>query len=253
MLSIADITIDAEFEALLPPLSEQENLELMRLIDAEGFREPVTVWLGHGLIVDGHNRYRIWRDLYRDDEDRCPDVVERHFADRDAVKEWIIRNQLARRNLTDAQRVQVALELKPFIEARALQRMKAGVSDPAPNLAQGTTKKRAPETDDIVAEAAGVSRGTIRKVETVLAKGDDDTKAAMLAPKSDPKHISISKAHKQTVKPERYVEGAASVPKVRDTAPEDSDSDALFTLKRYWKRATKKDRVAFLKWVEDNK
>lgn len=37
--------------------------------------------------------------------------------------------------------------------------------------------------------------------------------------------------------------------------PEDSepeDSDALFNLKRWWKRTTRKDRKAFLSWVENN-
>lgn len=242
MLSIADITIDAEFEALLPPLSEQENLELMRLIDAEGFREPVTVWLGHGLIVDGHNRYRIWRDLYRDDEDRCPDVVERHFADRDAVKEWIIRNQLARRNLTDAQRVQVALELKPFIEAKARAKQRAGGEHKVPlNSAEPPIETRAE-----IAKRACVSTDTVRKVEAVLAKGDDETKAAMLAPKSDPKHISVSKAHDRVPAPKRKRKERAS-----PTVSPPGDSDGLATLKQDWQRATKDDRAAFLKWVEE--
>ena len=41
------------------------------------------------------------------------------FADREAVKEFMLRRQLSRRNLTDAMRIKVTLQLKPFIEAKA--------------------------------------------------------------------------------------------------------------------------------------
>ncbi len=36
----------------------------------------------------------------------------------------------------------------------------------------------------------------------------------------------------------------------REHVPDDDDSNALWNLKRYWKRATKKEKAAFLKWVE---
>lgn len=41
-------------------------------------------------------------------------------------------------------------------------------------------------------------------------------------------------------------------PTPAEHAPEDNDSDNLFHLKRYWKKANKKDRATFLSWANEN-
>ena len=75
----------------------------------------VIVWLNHGVIVDGHNRHRIWRDVLDSDEDKAPEIREMAFADRIAVEEFMINRQLSRRNVSDAVQVKLALKLKPII------------------------------------------------------------------------------------------------------------------------------------------
>ena len=119
MISIRDITIDAEFEGLIPALSDDERLRLMTAIGRDGFRDPLVVWLNHGILLDGHNRYRIWEASFQDDENREPAIVEMKFDDRDSAIEWIIKNQLARRNLVPAMRVALELKLKPIVMAKA--------------------------------------------------------------------------------------------------------------------------------------
>jgi alpha-L-fucosidase len=76
-----DVRIDPEIEGLIPPLSATELADLHRGIDAEGgCCDALVVWKGHGVLVDGHNRIRHCR------EKGYPfSVVEREFADRDAV------------------------------------------------------------------------------------------------------------------------------------------------------------------------
>lgn len=49
--------------------------------------------------------------------------------------------------------------------------------------------------------------------------------------------------------PESWGPGGAPI-KPADHAPEDDESDALFGLKRYWKKATKKERKEFLTWIK---
>ena len=66
----------------------------------EGCREPIILW--NNTIVDGHNRYRICNQhniQYK--------TAQKDFADRDDVKLWIMKNQLARRNLSDIKRISV--------------------------------------------------------------------------------------------------------------------------------------------------
>jgi ParB-like chromosome segregation protein Spo0J len=71
--------------------------ELKKMIIAEGIRDPIVTWKEKNEVVDGHNRFKISKELGIP----CP-KVEKSFADEAEVKQYIIRNQLGRRNLTPA-------------------------------------------------------------------------------------------------------------------------------------------------------
>ena len=92
------LTIDPEFEGKIPPLREEELKQLEENILADGVViNPLIVW--DGVIVDGHNRYRILQ--------KYPEIqfttYEKQFPDRYAAIAWICKNQLGRRNLTPQQ------------------------------------------------------------------------------------------------------------------------------------------------------
>lgn len=94
-----DLKIDREFQEKIPPLTEEEFKQLRENILEDGeVYEPIIVW--NGVIVDGHNRYRVIKEHpeipYR--------VKEMNFADRWAAIDWMCRKQLGRRNLTDEQK-----------------------------------------------------------------------------------------------------------------------------------------------------
>ena len=89
------LTIDPEFEGKIPPLREEELKQLEENILTDGVViNPLIVW--DGVIVDGHNRYRILQ--------KHPEIqfttYEKEFPDRYAAIAWICKNQLGRRNLT---------------------------------------------------------------------------------------------------------------------------------------------------------
>jgi phage N-6-adenine-methyltransferase len=91
------IIIDEEFRKQIPPLLPEERALLEESIRAEGLREAVTVWptaKGH-VLIDGHNRYEICRELGFD-----PRCSIKHFDSREEAADWIDRNQLGRRNLS---------------------------------------------------------------------------------------------------------------------------------------------------------
>ncbi len=71
--------------------------ELRKSIEAEGVRDPIIVWKETREIVDGHNRHSIALELKKPFA-----VTERSFKDIAEVKEWMLRNQLGRRNLSPA-------------------------------------------------------------------------------------------------------------------------------------------------------
>lgn len=93
------LTIDPEFEAKCPPLTEDELSQLEENILEEGLvLMPLIVW--DGTIVDGHNRYRIAQE-HPDIEFR---IHEKHFNNRYEALSWICKNQLGRRNLSPQQK-----------------------------------------------------------------------------------------------------------------------------------------------------
>ncbi|AKB64918.1 ParB N-terminal domain-containing protein [Methanosarcina mazei] len=94
------VTIDPEFKKLIDPLNEQEREDLENSIRENGFNPafPVILWKNHDIVVDGHNRFEICQKLNVE-----PKIIEQEFESREAVKEWMIRAQLSRRNLTPEQ------------------------------------------------------------------------------------------------------------------------------------------------------
>ena len=114
-----ELIIDEEFAGLIPPLTPDEFSGLEQSIITEGCREAIIVW--NGVIVDGHNRYRICRAHmipYR--------IERRNFASRDEAMLWMLRNQLSRRNLNDFQRVEMVRKCEGAVKAQAKERQRGG-------------------------------------------------------------------------------------------------------------------------------
>jgi len=93
-----ELQINPKFKELLPALSEEEFNQLEASILADGVRESIKVWRNQ--IVDGHNRFEICTNY-----DLPYPILDLHFKDEGEALEWILRNQLSRRNLKDADAV----------------------------------------------------------------------------------------------------------------------------------------------------
>ena len=110
-----NITIKPEFETLIPPLSPDEFQQLEENVLNEGIREPLIVW--HGVLIDGHNRYRIAQ------KHGLPfKTSEMDFESENDAIIWIIKNQFGRRNLSKYDRSVLALRLKPVIAEKAKEK-----------------------------------------------------------------------------------------------------------------------------------
>lgn len=91
------LKIDEEFKNLISPPVPDETKQLEENIIKEGCRDSLVVW--NGILIDGHNRYAICT------KHNIPfNTIEKKFATREEVIDWIIDNQLGRRNITDVQR-----------------------------------------------------------------------------------------------------------------------------------------------------
>jgi hypothetical protein len=91
--------IDPEIAALLPALTHEEFAELETKVSAEEFREPLIVWKETGILLDGHHRLKLC-----DKHNITYSIKELSFPSREQAIQWVIDNQLGRRNLTDERR-----------------------------------------------------------------------------------------------------------------------------------------------------
>jgi hypothetical protein len=97
------LKIDSEFQALIPPLTEGQRADLEAALVAAGRAiDPIRHW--RGTVVDGHNRFEICERLGLPYDTQALDLPSR-----EAVKDWMLRYQRGRRNLTKDQLIALAV------------------------------------------------------------------------------------------------------------------------------------------------
>lgn len=162
------LQIDPEFHALISPLSKGEYDELQASLQLDGCRDALVCW--NGLILDGHNRFEICNRL------NLPfQILSKNLSDRQTAKEWIITNQLGRRNITLFQRTRLVLKRDGIVKARAKERMLAGKSDPEHFGAQGSGR-----TNKILARQAGTSHKTVWQVRVIENEASEEVKKELM-------------------------------------------------------------------------
>jgi hypothetical protein len=89
------LKVNPAFQSLIPLQSRGEYLALDQSIQEEGCRDPLTVWKGRNVVLDGHTR----RELCLKHKKQVK-VREVELPDEKAAVEYILQVQRQRRNLT---------------------------------------------------------------------------------------------------------------------------------------------------------
>ena len=151
------LTIDPEFEAKCPPLTDDELSQLEENILEEGLvLMPLIVW--NDTIVDGHNRYRIAQ--------AHPGIGfrthEKQFNNRYEALSWICKNQLGRRNLSPEQK-RYLLGKQYEAEKKAAKIFRGNQYTLAKKSGgdHGDNHHSGKKTCDRIAEENGVSRASV--------------------------------------------------------------------------------------------
>jgi hypothetical protein len=211
MADMIRLTIDPTFQALIPPLQENERAQLEANLLEEGCREALVIWAGESpidpahpcpepwvrqlplermrkavtwlcptcgevrrrpyVLLDGHHRYPIGQ------RHEMPFAIVEAPAwvkTREEASIWIIKNQLGRRNLEPYARAELALQMEPLIAAQAKAKEKQGGREKGLIDLSNPAHTRAE-----VAKAAGVSEGTMHKVKVIVQEADEPTKEAL--------------------------------------------------------------------------
>jgi ParB-like chromosome segregation protein Spo0J len=143
------------FAGLLPPLTDEQYAALEADILQNGCYSPIIV-NENTVIIDGHHRYEICEKHgipYR--------MAVFAFEDDLEAQRWALDTQKARRNLSVWELGQIALKLKPEIEARA----------EASHAANGGDKKSADAKSASVNSSKPISEGIDTRKELAEAAG----------------------------------------------------------------------------------
>jgi hypothetical protein len=240
------LNIDQEYKALIPPLSAEEFAQLEANILRDGCLYPIVTW--EETIIDGHNRYAICKK-----HDLPFKIITMEFDDRDAAMDWMDTNQLGRRNLSP---VDFKLAL-----GRRYNRTKKVVTNPSGKNQHDEVKdQNDPQPQNTAAKLAtqhGVSEATVKRAGKLAeaAEAHPEIKEAIAG------GMSIKAAMKEHEEPPTTVFNGAKFPlpkyEISDESKEKAeqaakDSETLWLLKSTWKKANKKEKADFTKWLKSN-
>ena len=163
-MDLEDLKIDPEFEAEIPPLTEDEFDLLKQNILSEGrLLSPLIIW--NGTIIDGHNRYRILLEHPEIDYE----TLDKDFPDRFAASAWICKNQLGRRNLTPEQRIYlIGKQYAAMKESRGGERSNSDKHGPDGRFtakSQNETLRSDESAGTRIAQDNNVARSTVLRAE----------------------------------------------------------------------------------------
>ena len=152
---MTDIIVDPRFRDKIPKPSEEERRRLEENILADGIvREPLVLWAGTNILVDGHNRWDIIQ--------RHPEIpyttIEQEFDNEWEVIAWICRNQLGRRNIS-----KVVYDKLIGEEHDAVVMSRGGNYGNQYTVAIGENLQK-PKTDTrkMIAEEHGITEGAVK-------------------------------------------------------------------------------------------
>jgi len=164
--------IDPEIKALIPPLQEDERMQLeQNILAARKCHDAIILW--DGIIIDGHNRFEICEKHGIEFE-----VVDMPLPNREAVKVWILENQLGRRNLSDVARIEIALLKEEMLREKARKKQSLAGGDKSSNKGDGALlfQVSKPKIDSInvreaIAAEAGVCETTLHRYTEIKEQG----------------------------------------------------------------------------------
>lgn len=195
-LKFEDICIDKEFEDLLPKLTLDEFEKLENNILENGVLDPLKLWkdpeTGKLILIDGHNRYNIIKKnkLEFDIRDGFTIIHESKLSNREDVKEWMLKQQLGRRNLTEFERYEIVKKFKSMFQKKAKENQSLGGKG-IPNLVKVNVQEE-------MAKSVGVSKGTYSKMDKIDQSGNKKVIQQLRD-----KKISVDKAYKEVQKPKK--------------------------------------------------
>ncbi|MDQ6667030.1 MAG: hypothetical protein M3Y53_02260 [Thermoproteota archaeon] len=181
------ISTRKEYLSLLPPVSEAEYESWKQSIASEhGLIVPIIV-NKHGIVLDGHNRFRACKEL------GIPLQYQiKEFDDPLEEKKFVIETNLNRRHLNEFQKAELGYLLEGIEGELAKRRQEDSQFKPGhPRFGGRGSKgslwsssredrhKPASPISHIIAKKIGISHATYERSRKIIIKGSEDQKNAL--------------------------------------------------------------------------
>ena len=212
---ITVLKVNADYDAILPKLSNEEYEALKESIKSEGQHYKIVV-NSEGTILDGHNRWKICKELGIE-----PKWEIKQFVLPLIEKKFVIESNLRRRQLNDFQKAELAKPLVPIEEELSArtqvsksQKGKKGFQPVLPSN-EGSIDRHEREATAKVAKTVGLSTATFDRALYVSEHGDEETKQRLRN-----NDLSIGGAYKKIKQEEKRSEHLEELSKIQGNLPE---------------------------------
>ena len=208
--SLIIITVNPEYESIVPPLSEEEYEALKKSIKENGVYLPLFI-TPDGCILDGHHRYKIGLE-----EGNKLKYEIKKFDNKLDEKKFVIEINLKRRQLNDYQKGKLAYKLEEIESERAKLRQ-IELAGTRPNNSNNTlgsighkvdknnnnnnNQYQKGRTRKIVSNKVGLSQGTYQRIRYIIKYGSEETNVKLDKGKS-----TINKEYNKTRKDQKRAE-----------------------------------------------
>lgn len=226
--------------ALFPMMTESELSELSEDIKAHGLLYPIVKH--EGQILDGRNRLVACL--------RAGIVAD--FSEwnvNGSPTSWILSVNLKRRQLKPGQKAIIARKSLPIFEAEAKQRQKihAETAPGKKNTSGKNSGSDSGEAREKAAAAVGVNPRYVSDVKNI------ERNAPELIAKIESGEMTIPQAKQKAnaLNSKQIWDAGEVATRPANHEPEDDESDGLWNLKQCWRKAKKKEKADFLKWVKE--
>ncbi len=179
-----ELKINPRFEKFSPKKKPDEIEKLRESLKEKGYiGSPILTW--HGFIVDGHNRYKMCKELgiHIDLEKNVEEIDLGDFAEEIDAMDWMLTHQLSSKNLTPGEKLAMMDEFKEEVrlenEKKKLSTLKQNqTSDRSLQLeaSDENYRDRSLNTDRQTAQKAGVGVETVARYNKVMNSNNEKLK-----------------------------------------------------------------------------
>jgi len=162
--------VDEKFERLTP-VNKEELAALENAIVADGeIFNPIVVWQGQGIVVDGHSRLQILKKHPK----LKYTVKDVPFKDWQEVMVWIVEHHIARRSFSLWQKLEMALNCEEYWAAKAEAKRNQGTRTDLKS--PGDKKSQSVDVNQIIADKVGCGKTTVTMFKTVFQQASEAVK-----------------------------------------------------------------------------